>query len=288
MLALFGEKAKPPIRALPGSRERQMAALVQRRRQLIAMIVAEKSRLETASAAFRSDIRSLVGILERRVAKLDRRIDEAIAADAAKAATFARLQTAPCVGPGIARALVVDLPELGRLDRRQIVALVGVAPFAKDSGLKSGHRQIRAGRAAPRTALYLAAMNGARFNRALRAMYAEKIVSLDTRDSEQLESPRSSPSSPWPGSSSPSSMPWSGMARRGGTPPHRSSSATVACWAARTLRKGASSICDEEEVRPKASLTAPSYSCDQPSTLRRQFQLCRARYSTIAHHPASE
>ena len=70
------------------------------------------------------------------------------------------MQTAPSVEPGVARALVVDLPELGALGRRQITSLVGLAPFAKDIGKKSGYRRIRAGRAAPRTALYLAAMNG--------------------------------------------------------------------------------------------------------------------------------
>ncbi len=67
--------------------------------------------------------------------------------------------------------MIVDLPELGALGRRQITSLVGLAPFAKDSGKKSGYRRIRAGRAAPRTALYLAAMNGARFNPVLCAFY---------------------------------------------------------------------------------------------------------------------
>jgi transposase len=176
ILALYGERARPVIRPIPGVQQRRMADLVRRRRQLIAMIVAEKSRLETASSEVRCDIQSLVRVLEKRVAKLDAGIDEAIEADAKRRATFERLQTAPCVGPGIARALVVDLPELGALDRRQIASLVGLAPFARDSGRKSGPRQIRAGRAAPRTALYLAAMNGARFNPVLRTMYRRLVA----------------------------------------------------------------------------------------------------------------
>jgi transposase len=171
ILALYGERARPARRPLPASRQRQLADLVRRRRQLIAMIVAEKSRLDTASAIIRRDIQALVKVLERRVVKLDERIDAAIASDPERAEDRERLQSAPCVGPGVARALIVDLPELGALGRKQITSLVGLAPFAKDSGRKTGHRRIRAGRSGPRTALYLAAMNGARFNPVLKAMY---------------------------------------------------------------------------------------------------------------------
>jgi transposase len=176
VLALFGERARPPQRPLPGPRQREMTDLVRRRRQLISMIVAEKNRLDTASKVIRRDIQSLVQLLERRVTKLDVRIDQAIAEDAERAKICMRLQTAPSVGPGVARALIIDLPELGALGRRQITSLVGLAPFAKDSGKKSGYRRIRAGRAAPRTALYLAAMNGARFNPVLKAMYDRMIA----------------------------------------------------------------------------------------------------------------
>jgi transposase len=176
VLALFGERARPPQRALPGARQREMADLVRRRRQLISIIVAEKSRLDTAPKSVLRDIKTLVQILERRVAKLDERIDQAIAADAERAANRKRLETAPSVGSRVARTLIVDLPELGTLGRRQIASLVGVAPFARDSGKKSGYRRIRAGRAAPRTALYLAAMNGARFNPILKVMYERMIA----------------------------------------------------------------------------------------------------------------
>ena len=175
ILALYGERAQPPRRPLPGPRQRQMADLIRRRRQLIAMIVAEKSRLDTASAVIRRDIQALVKALERRVAKIDERIDAAIAADPEKAENWERLQSVPSVGPGVARALIVDLPELGALGRRQISSLVGLAPFAKDSGRKTGQRRIRAGRSGPRTALYLAAMNGARFNPTLKAFYTRLI-----------------------------------------------------------------------------------------------------------------
>jgi transposase len=171
VLALYGERAQPERRPIPGPRQRQMTDLVRRRRQLIGMIVAEKSRLDIASVVIRRDIQSLVNVLERRVVKIDQRIDAAIASDAEKAQNWERLQSAPCVGPGVARALIVDLPELGALSRKQITSLVGLAPFAKDSGKKTGQRRIRAGRSGPRTALYLAAMNGARFNPVLKVMY---------------------------------------------------------------------------------------------------------------------
>jgi transposase len=171
ILALYGERAAPERRPIPGPRQRQLSDLVKRRRQLIAMVVAEKSRHDTASAVIRRDIQALVKVLERRVVRIDERIDAAIAADPEKAENRERLQTAPSVGPGVARALLVDLPELGALSRKQITSLVGLAPFAKDSGKKTGQRRIRAGRSGPRTALYLAAMNGARFNPVLKAMY---------------------------------------------------------------------------------------------------------------------
>jgi len=175
VLALFGDRAEPPIRPMPSPREREMADLVQRRRQLIAMIVAEKSRLEHAASVVRRDILALVKVLERRVLKLDQCIDGAIAADPPKADARRRLEAVPCIGPGIARSLIVELPELGTLGRRQIASLVGIAPFANDSGRKTGHRRIRAGRSGPRTALYLAAMNASRFNPVLKPMY-ERLV----------------------------------------------------------------------------------------------------------------
>jgi len=175
ILALFGERARPERRPLPDPRQREMADLVRRRRQLISIIVAEKNRLDTASKAIRRDIQAVVQLLERRVVKLDEKIDAAIDGDDEKAEIRTRLQTVPSVGPGVARTLIVDLPELGHLGRRQICSLVGLAPFAKDSGKKVGARRIKAGRAAPRSALYLAAMNGARFNPVLKAMYERML-----------------------------------------------------------------------------------------------------------------
>jgi len=115
--------------------------------------------------------RPLPGPQARRMAKLDAKVDAAIAQDPEQHETSEILQSTPSVGPGVARTLIVDLPELGALSRRQITSLVGLAPYARDSGRKSGMRKIRGGRPGPRTALYLAAMNAARFNPVLKAFY---------------------------------------------------------------------------------------------------------------------
>jgi transposase len=153
-----------------------MTDLIRRRRQLIDMIVAEKSRLDKAKGVIRRDIQALVTVLKRRVVKIEERIDADIAADPEQAENSKRLQSVPSVGRAVARALIVELPELGALGRRQISSLVGLAPFAKDSGKKTGYRRVRAGRSGPRTALYLAAMNGARFNPVLKAMYDRLVA----------------------------------------------------------------------------------------------------------------
>ena len=171
MLALFGEKAEPKQRPLKTPRERLLGDLAARRRQLILMIRSEKNRLHQAPVCVRSDIRSLVRILERRVEKIDAHIDRVIAEDAKQRRDFERLQTVPGVGPKIARALLIDLPELGTLDRKRISSLVGLALYARDSGQRAGPRRIHGGRSAPRTALYVAAMVGARFNPQLKMMY---------------------------------------------------------------------------------------------------------------------
>lgn len=171
LLALFAEKAEPEIRPILQGRARLLADLVARRRQLVAMVVAEKNRRDTAAAAVRRSIDALLRVLAAQVRELDRRIDQALREDVESAELAVLLQTVPGVGPGVARTLLVDLPELGHLGRREIASLVGVAPFARDSGKLRGVRYIRGGRASVRTVLYLAAMTAARFNPTLRALY---------------------------------------------------------------------------------------------------------------------
>lgn len=171
LLALFGEKAQPPIRPILQGTDRLLADLVARRRQVVSMIVAEKSRRDTACPAVRRTIDPVVRTLEKLVRDLERKIDTTLREDFERGELLALVQTVPGVGPGVARTLLIDLPELGHLGRREIASLVGVAPFAKDSGKVRGHRRIRGGRASVRTMLYLAAMTAARFNPVLRVTY---------------------------------------------------------------------------------------------------------------------
>lgn len=175
ILALFGERTDIQVRPLPSKRQRQMAELTRRRRQLMGDVAAEKNRRENASTAMCRDIERHLRFLEREVAKLDKKIDDAIAQDAEQAEHLERLQTVPSIGPVVARTVLIDLPEIGTLNRRQVAKLAGLAPFANDSGKKRGQRHIRAGRVAPRTALYLAAMNAARFNPVFQPMYQRMI-----------------------------------------------------------------------------------------------------------------
>ncbi len=171
LLVRFARQAAPAETAARSAENRRLGTYTARRRQLIAMIVAEKARLENADTWLCTSIKGVVRLLERRVAKIDALIDEAIARDDALQTNRDLIQSVPCVGPGITRTLLVDLPELGSLNRKQIAALVGLAPYARDSGRRSGQRSIRAGRRGPRTALYLAAMNASRFHPEMKCFY---------------------------------------------------------------------------------------------------------------------
>ena len=176
VLALYAERVRPDVRPGPTPDARALSALAARRRQLTAMLAAEKNRLGAAAVALRADLRLHVRWLERRIARLDAQIAAAIAADATQAAASERLQTVPGVGPVVAHMLAAELPELGRLGRRQVAALVGLAPYPRDSGVLRGTRAIWGGRAVVRTVLYLAAMSGVRCNPTLRTFYQRLVA----------------------------------------------------------------------------------------------------------------
>jgi transposase len=175
MLALYGERMKPEPRALPNKQQRHLALCIDRRRALNQMIVAEKNRLHSSPTFLHRSIRAHIRFLQRQLTTLDARIDRLLMEDPHKLHTNHILQSVPAVGPIIAKTLLVDLPELGALNNKQIAALAGLAPITRDSGMKRGKRRIRAGRASVRTALYLAAMTGARFNPVLKNFYQRLI-----------------------------------------------------------------------------------------------------------------
>jgi transposase len=172
VLALFGARVQPAPRAIPDAATQALAALVARRRQLLEMLGAEQRRLEQATTnAVRRDLRNHIRWLERRVTDVDEEIGGAIQGSPIWRVQDDLLQSVPGIGPTVARTLLAELPELGRLDRRAIAALVGVAPFNRDSGQWRGRRMIWGGRASVRTSLYMAALVATRHNATLKRFY---------------------------------------------------------------------------------------------------------------------
>jgi transposase len=148
-----------------------LSALAQRRRQATAALHAETNRLPGAHQAVRGDIEAAIATYRAQIADLEARIAALISSDPGLAADQALLQSIPGVGPVLSTTLLADLPELATVDPKRLSALVGVAPFANDSGNRSGPRSIRGGRAPVRHALYMAALSASRYNPPLRAFY---------------------------------------------------------------------------------------------------------------------
>lgn len=173
VLALFGARVQPPVRAIADAATQALAALVARRRQLLDMLGAERKRLAQAPATgpIARDLRNHIRWLERRVRDVDEEIGTAIQHSPVWRVHEDLLRSVPGIGPTTARTLLAELPELGRLDRRAIAALVGVAPFNCDSGQHRGQRHICGGRASVRASLYMAALVATRPNPVLAAFY---------------------------------------------------------------------------------------------------------------------
>jgi transposase len=166
MLALYG--AGLPLRPTASLSPRRLAlqGLVARRDQLVEMRKAERVRLKTASdPVVGESLKTVLTLLDEQIGRLERHIDETIAADAALDRDRAVLRVAPGIGPVAASVLLAILPELGQLDRRAIAALAGLAPIARDSGLMRGRRCVQGGRKRVRDALYMAALAAVRTGR---------------------------------------------------------------------------------------------------------------------------
>lgn len=172
MIARFLEAVRPEPRALPDAASRLLADLVARRRQIVAMIAAERQRLKRLTERrVRRSIERLVAALEKELNEIDGEIDEQIRRSPAWRADEDLLRSVPGIGPATARTLIADLPELGRLGRREIAALAGLAPWTRQSGTWRGKAFIGGGRSSVRTALFVAAMVAARYNAPLKAFY---------------------------------------------------------------------------------------------------------------------
>jgi transposase len=171
LLARFAEAVRPEPRPLADDATRELDALVTRRRQLVGMITAERSRLDTAPALTRKQIKAHIGWLNRQLAKLDSDIDATIRRSPVFRAKEDLLKSVPGVGDQTARTLIALLPELGTMNEKKIAALVGVAPFNQDSGTLRGRRRVWGGRTRVRAALYMSALVASRHNPTLKAFY---------------------------------------------------------------------------------------------------------------------
>jgi transposase len=181
VLARFAAAVRPPVRALADAETVQLAEFVTRRRQLVEMRRAEEQRLrrleaQQAARRVRTDVAEHIAWLTRRIDRLDDELHEAIQASPVWRTNDQLYQSVRCVGRVVAHTLVGDLPELGRVSRKAIGALVGLAPFTQDSGVWRGRRRIRGGRGEVRRVLYLAAMTGVRTNPVLRAYYTRLVA----------------------------------------------------------------------------------------------------------------
>jgi transposase len=171
LLARFAEAVQPSPRPLPDAAAQEFAALLARRRQLVGMQTAERQRLETALPALRPHIERHLAWLAQELADLDRALRERVQASPLWREREDLLRSVPGIGPTTAFTLLADVPELGALDRKQIAALVGVAPLNRDSGTLRGKRGGWGGRARVRSALYMAALVATRHNPVIRACY---------------------------------------------------------------------------------------------------------------------
>lgn len=176
LLARFAEAVRPPVRAVPDAEAQALSALLARRRQTIAMLVAEQQRLGTALPAVRPRVERHIAWLREELADVDAELARAIRASPAWREADDLLRSVPGVGPVLATTLVADLPELGRLDRKAIAALVGVAPLACESGILRGRRVVWGGRARVRAALYMGTLVAVRHNPVIRALYERLLA----------------------------------------------------------------------------------------------------------------
>ena len=177
VLALFAERVRPEPRKLPDAAQRALEALLSRRRQLIGMLVAERNRLLLADAAIQKSLRKHFRWLEKELGAVEGEVAKAVEASPLWRAREDLLRSVPGVGRVLASTLLADLPELGRLNRKEIAKLVGVAPLARDSGRHRGQRIAWGGRAEVRSALYMSALACITHNPTIGGFYRRLVAS---------------------------------------------------------------------------------------------------------------
>ena len=176
VIAHFVEATRPEIRPLPDEETRLLSDLVARRRQIIAMMVAERQRQKRLTERrMQKSIARLLVALQKELSSLESDIDDAVRGSPAWRESEDLLASVPGVGKVIARTLIAELPELGRLDRRQIAALAGLAPWTRQSGTWTGKSFIGGGRADIRAVLFTGALVAARHNPDLK-VFRDRLV----------------------------------------------------------------------------------------------------------------
>jgi transposase len=176
VLARFARAVEPRTSVIPEEKAVALQGILARRRQLIEMLVSENNRLKMASKPLAKRIRAHVQWLEKEIERIDGDLDRAIEENAAFKANEALLRSVPGVGRVLSRTLLAELPELGEITHRRLCALVGVAPFNRDSGQRSGKREAWGGRAPVRAVLYMSALVATRHNPAIKEFY-ERLLS---------------------------------------------------------------------------------------------------------------
>jgi transposase len=176
VLARFAGAVGPRPSVMPGEEAQLLQAILARRRQLLEMLVAENNRLQMAPGPVAKRIRAHVRWLEKELSRTDGELDEVVASSTVFRENEALLRSVPGVGPVVARTLLAELPELGTLSHKRLCALVGVAPFNRDSGTFRGDREVWGGRAPVRAALYMGALVATRHNPTLKQFYGRLLA----------------------------------------------------------------------------------------------------------------
>lgn len=176
LLALFGLRVKPEIRRLPDEEALEMIGLITRRRQLLEMLIAEGNRLSRADEGIQFGIKDHIQWLKKALSGIDTDLEERIQNSPSWKEKDNLLKSVPGIGKVVATSLLIELPELGQLNRRKIAALVGVAPLNRDSGTLRGKRTVWGGRSRLRAALYMATLVATKYNPVIAAFYKRLLL----------------------------------------------------------------------------------------------------------------
>jgi transposase len=175
VLAKFGKKMQPRRYEGKSEAEKQLSALLVRRKQVEEMLKAEQNRLRTVSPILRGSVERMIAVLKEEKKRLDEQIRELMNEQQAWQEQTEILGSAPGVGPVTTATLLADLPELGKMDRKKIAALVGVAPMNYDSGKKRGYRKTKGGRRDVRSVLYMSTLVATRYNPLIQSQYQQML-----------------------------------------------------------------------------------------------------------------